>query len=155
MTVRTRGALAACLLLLIPLAGVSAQDDDDDDAGPEIRYLTTSQFKVPFGEDRAAVMWWVDSVTVPTANMNPAVLWSRVATHIWGSDSRDVVFMTEYSSWADINAPCEVCNEWFDERQPEEGTPEREEWDANLAMFLKYNSGHKDQIFTINMDRAK
>ncbi|MEN8375350.1 MAG: hypothetical protein ABFS34_07875 [Gemmatimonadota bacterium] len=153
MTVRTHGILAVCVLLLIPI-GVTAQDDDDDE-GPEIRYLTTSQFHLAYGDDRQAVMWWVDSVSVPINEMDPNVLWSRVAVHNYGPNGGDVVFMSEYADWASINAPCEPCDEWFEERQPEEGTPEREEWDANLATFLKYYSTHEDQIFSINMDRAK
>jgi hypothetical protein len=153
MPVRICLATVVCVLLL-PYGTVDAQQGDDD-AVPETRFITTSTFHVPYGDDRTSVMWWVDSVMVPTNRMNPNVHWLRIVTHNHGSNGGDVVLMREYMDWAAIGAPCEACNEWFQERQPEEGTPERAEWDAHLAMFLKYYGQHADQIYTVNMSRAK
>jgi hypothetical protein len=151
MKVRLYGAAVAFALLTIP----DASHAQDDDAQPEFRYVTTSSFRVPFGDERQRAMVWIDSVMVPTARLIPNVLAFRVATHNWGSNSNDIVLMTEYPSFEAINADCEPCAEWFETRQPAEGTPERETWDGWLADFLTAYSGHRDEIYVVNMNRAK
>ncbi len=45
--------------------------------------------------------------------------------------------------------------QWFEDNQPAEGTPEREEWDAMQETFFKFFSGHADEIYAVNMNRAK
>ena len=87
--------------------------------------------------------------------VDPNILSYRVATHNWGANSKDIVIMAEYDEWADIEADCPACDAWFEENQPEEETPEREEWDAMAETFFKYFSGHKDEIYATNMNRAK
>jgi hypothetical protein len=63
--------------------------------------------------------------------------------------------ITRHPSFEAINADCEPCAEWFETRQPAEGTPERETWDGWLADFLTAYSGHRDEIYVVNMNRAK
>lgn len=126
----------------------------NDDAEPVIHWVTTTRWQVPFN-DRQAALVWVDSVLVPLARLDPNVLSMRVATHNWGSNSNDIVMMSEYGSWDAINADCEPCDEWFEAHQPAEGTPERETWDGWLNDFLASYSGHHDEIYTVNMNRAK
>ena len=121
-----------------------AQDDQ-----PELRYVTTTSFTIPLGDDFGTVMAWVDSVMVPSARMNPNVLSYRVAVHNWGNRSGDVVIITEFPSWAAITAPCEACDEWAEMTQP------AEKWPDALAAFQKYYSGHSDEIYIANMARAK
>ena len=140
-----------CTLALTP-ASLPGQQAETE---PEIHYLAVATFHVPFNDDRAKVLWWIDSVMVPTNKMNPDVLSFRMGNHIYGSRGGDMILMTEYADWPAINADCEPCSAWFENRQPAEGTPERETWDEALAMFLKYFTGHHDEIYTINMARAK
>lgn len=151
MKVRLYGAAVAFALLTLP----AASHAQDDEAEPEFRYVTTSSFRVPFGDERQRAMVWVDSVMVPTARLDPNLLSLRVATHNYGSNGNDIVFIREYASWAAIDADCEPCDEWFEARQPAEGTPERETWDRWLADFLAAYSGHRDEIYLVNMNRAK
>lgn len=138
------------ILVALP-AALPAQE-----AEPEIHYLAVTTFHVPFNaQDQEKVNWWIDSVMVPTANMNPHVLSARIGNHIYGSSGGDIILITEFADWNAINADCEPCNTWFESRQPAEGTPEREAWDEAQATFLKYFTGHHDEIYTTNMSRAK
>ena len=98
-------------------------------------------------------MNWVRDVMVPLTKLNDAVVSYRVANHAYGTGGQ-VVFITEYASWDAINAPCEPCNAAFEEMRPEEGTPEREVWDENLAAFLAAYSHHQDETYAVNMDTS-
>lgn len=129
-----------------------AQDDEEE---PVIHYITTTTFDAPVGDDRAVVFEYIDEVWAPGTQMDPNVLWFRVATHNWGANSNSVVMITEYADFASINAVCEPCDEWYDSQEPEEGTPEREAWDEREATFFAAYAGHADEIYTTNMSRAK
>lgn len=141
--------LAAAALAVVPSPAL-AQDEEVD-----FNYITVTKMHMPATQDRQKAIQWIDSVMVRMSQLNPNVLWYRVAMHNWGSNSEDVVIMAEYDDWADIEADCPACDAWFDENQPAEGTPEREEWDAMAAAFFGYFSGHKDEIYVVNMNRSK
>ncbi len=129
---------------------------DAQEAEPETRYLSATTFHVPYvTEAQAKVNWWIASIMVPRAKMNPRVLSYRVAGHIYGSSGGDVIMITEYADWNAINADCEPCTTWFEDRRPAEGTPEHEAWDATAAMFFQYFTGHHDEIYVFNASRAK
>lgn len=145
--------IAAAALSLAPMT-LFAQEGDEEEA-PDFNYITVTRIRMPATQDREKAMEWVDKVMAPGAKLNPNVLWYRVATHNWGSNSEDVVIMAEYDEWADIEGDCPACDAWFEENQPEEDTPEREEWDAMAEAFFEYFSGHRDEIYATNMSRAK
>jgi hypothetical protein len=142
--------LAVTFSVAAPSAAVAQADEE---APPTIHHITTSTFHVPYGGSRPAVMNWIEDVMVPLARMNDDVVSYRVAQHTYGTGGR-IVFITEYASWDAVNRPCEPCNAAFEEMTPEEGTPERETWDANLAAFLKAYSHHKDEMYAVNMDTS-
>ena len=144
--------LAAASLALAP-APLLAQDEEEEE--PDTNYITLTHIHMPATADREKAIEWIDEVMAPLAKLNPNVLWYRVAMHNWGANSKDVVILAEYDNWADIEGDCEPCQAWFEENQPEEGTPEREEWDEMADTFFKYFSGHKDEIYATNMSRAK
>lgn len=139
-------ALVFAVMFFVPprpaLAQVAA-------AQPETHYITVTTFNVPLGDDFDAVMAWVDSVQVPQARRNPNVLSYRVAVHNWGSKSGDVALMSEWPNWAAIGATCEPCDRWADETRPEEKWPEAQ------ATWLKYFTNHRDEIYFVDMSRAK
>lgn len=137
------------LLALVPLP-LAAQEDEGAD--PTVHYISVTTFRAPPGEQRSQAMQWIREVMVPGARMNPNVLSYRVATHNWGSNAKDITIIAEYPSWEAIEADCEPCNEWFEEQQPEEGTPEREEWDARFDAFIGYYLDHSDELYAVNMD---
>ena len=149
LRVSLSGVALAAALAVLP-ATVQAQD-----AAPENTYITVTTFSAPYTSEGQKVAWWIDSVMVPSAKMNPNVLHYRVGGHNYGSSAGDIVMIAEYADWNAINADCEPCNAWFEERQPEEGTPERKAWDEAQATFFKYYHGHQDEIYLAQSSRSK
>ena len=149
LRVSLSGVALAAALAVLP-GTVQAQD-----AAPANTYITVTTFSAPFTSEGQKVMWWVDSVMVPNAKMNPAVIGFRVGTHNYGSSAGDIVMMAEYADWASINADCAACDEWFENRRPAEGTPEREAWNEAQATFFKYYHGHQDEIYVSQVARSK
>ena len=145
-------AVALAAVLAVSPVVLHAQDAAPP---PETHYVGVTTFSAPFNAEGQKVMWWIDSVMVPGAKMNPAVLSYRVGRHIYGSSAGDIVTISEYADWASINANCEPCDAWFEQRQPAEGTPEREAWDEAFQAFLKYFHGHQDEIYTSLVSRSK
>jgi hypothetical protein len=124
----------AVILAMTPSASFAQEDEASE---PEIHYVTATVFEVPPGEEGQKVMAFIDAVWVPIAKVNPNVLHSSVLVHNWGSNSAEVVLAFEYADWAAIEAYCHECDAWDEENEPEEGTPERVEWDAMFAAFFK------------------
>lgn len=142
--------VAACA----PTVGISQTPAQQPQ--PEVRYLTVTRFQLP--QDTAQqrlLMMAIDSVWVPQARMNPHVLSFRMATHSWGANSNEALFIYEYPNWAAIEAECEACDQWLEAQRPAQGTPERARWDAMTAAFGAAYSGHSDEIYAVQMRRAK
>ncbi len=137
---------------ITPLAAFAQEEEE---AEPVFHYLTVSTFESPGGEEGALIRESFETIGAPLAKVNPNVISYRVAVHNWGSNSAQVLIITEYADWAGITAECEECHAWFHENQPEEGTPEREEWDAMSSAFSKAFREHSDEIYSVNMDLAK
>lgn len=148
-------SLAVALAAAFAVSPVVLHAQDADAAPPANTFITVTSFSAPFNDEGQKVLWWVDSVMVPSSKMNPNVLHLRVGTHNWGSSAGDIVMIAEYADWNAINADCEPCNAWFEERQPAEGTPEREAWDEAQAAFLKHYHGHQDEIYFALTSRSK
>jgi hypothetical protein len=144
-------ALLALSLVAVP-ASARAQD-----AEPEVRYITTSTFDVPMGPERQKVMRFIRNVMAPMAKVNPNLLSFRVAVHDYGTDSRDIVLIREYASWAAIDADCgKPCDDYRNANPgPEEGTEEAKEWREAWEAFRDHYATHRDEIYTVNMDLAK
>lgn len=124
-------------------------------APPATHYVTVTTFSAPFNDEGGKVMWWIDSVMVPLAKMDPNVLHMRVGGHIWGSSAGDIIMIAEYADWNAVNADCAACDAWLEKRRPAEGTPEREAWNEAQATFLKYYHGHHDEIYASQVSRSK
>ena len=142
----------AAVLLLTPLAAFAQEEEESE---PVFHYLTVTTFDAPGGEEAEKMREYFETIAAPVAKINPNVLSYRVAQHNWGSNSAQVVLIAEYADWAAIEADCAACEAWFEENQPEEGTPEREEWDAMTGAFFRAFRGHSDEIYAVNMDLAK
>lgn len=144
-------------VVLVPLVPTAALAQDEEEA-PDIRVLQITTFRAPQGEERQKMMQFIDRVIAPQARNNPHVLSYRVATHYYGANSTDIKLITEYPDWESVEAPCgEPCQTWAAENIPTEGTPEREEFDEQAAAWVKFflAGGHRDEIFSVNMSRAK
>jgi hypothetical protein len=141
------------LAIVVPTHALHAQAEEEPE---EIHYITVTTFKVPLGEASQKVSMWIDSVMVPLAHLNPNVLSYRIGRHYWGSSAGDFVIISEWASWEAIAAPCgEPCETWTAENEPVDGTPRAETWDEMFATFLKYYSGHRDEVYAVPMSRAK
>lgn len=147
-----------CSLVLTALVALPAVLRAQDDGPPETRVLTISTAHMPpIGPERQKLLRFITRVIAPGVRNNPNVLSYRVATHYWGSNSGDIVILAEYADWASVEAPCgDPCREWAEANIPAEGTPEREEFDEQAAAWTKYYlSKHSDDIYSVNMRRAK
>jgi len=149
--------LAPVLFLLAAFApGIGTAQTPAQQPQQEVRYLTVSKFAMPQDTmQRRLVMMVIDSVLVPQARMNPHVLSYRVLTHNWGANSNDILIMAEYPNWAAIEAECQACDQWLQEKTPAAGTPERARWDAMGAAYQSAYAGHSDEIYVAQMRRAK
>ncbi len=157
MKTRLPTSRAVPALALLGLAFGPAALQAQDSEPPPTRVLTVSTFTLPAGEEGQKVMRFIDRVVAPQAKNNPNILSYRVAQHYWGSSSAEVKIIAEYTDWASVEAPCGVpCEEWAEANLPAEGTPEREEFDDLLrAWQTAYFGGHSDEIYNVNMTRAK
>ncbi|MFQ5890552.1 MAG: hypothetical protein ACE5JR_10940 [Gemmatimonadota bacterium] len=148
--------VAAVGLGMAGMAGPQAAYAQDEDEGPGTRIVSVTSFDVPFGE-RGTVFPWMVEYFLPNFQLNPKVLNFRVLFHNWGSNAAAVALVAEYAEFADIAAECgEPCEEYREAHPvPEEGTPEREEYDEGQAAFNKRYAYHRDEIYVAPMITAK
>ena len=141
------------LALGAPAVGRAQQEEEE---GPGTRVVTATIFQVPFTE-RSKVFPFMREYFLPFTQLNPKVLNFRVLVHNWGSDASQVVLLSEYASFADIEAECgQPCEDYQTAHpEPEEGTPEREEFEERQAAFSEYFGHHRDEIYLANMEVAK
>ena len=143
------------VLGMVWIAGVQPLQAQDGDDGPGQRIVTVTTFDVPLGK-RGDFMEFYNERLLPGSQLNPLVLNHRVLFHRWGSNGANMAIVNEYAEFADIEADCTPCDDWNDAHPiPEEGTPEREEFDEMAAMFSKYYSHHHDEIYVAPMGLAK
>ncbi len=133
---------------------VLAQDGDDEE--PVTRIVTVTSFKLPF-QHRSTVIPWMQKYVLPGTQLNPLAINFRLVFHNWGSDAADVVLVTEYASWADIEADCgQPCDDYDEANpEPEEGEEGYEAYEEAQALFSKYFSRHRDEIYSTPMGMAK
>ncbi len=156
MNISFRTALPIFVLLSAGAPAIGTAQAAPQQAQQEVRFVTITKIQMPQDSaDARALMTMIDSVFVPQARMNPNVLSYRVLQHNWGANSRDVLILAEYPSWAAIEADCQACDEWLRSKTPAEGTPERARWNAMQAGFVRAFAGHGDEIYNAQMRRAK
>lgn len=156
MTKENRGAFALALIATLALAATPAFAQDDEDEGPANRVVSVTTFELPY-HHRSKVIPWMQEYFVPGAQLNPNVITSRVLFHLYGDHGSQIVFLSEYADWADIDADCGApCEEYFEAHPfPEEGDEGYEEFAEAQELFNKYYSHHKDMIYTSTSNWAK
>lgn len=140
-------AIACSTLVLLAPLPLSAQQPGAA-VEPELRFISVTTFSAPAGADRQQAIRWIERVMVPTARLDPNILSYRAGGHRYGGNAQEMVIISEYPSWAAMDAECEACDEWFEQNRPAEGTPERAEWDEMQQAFLRLYLNHKDEIYT-------
>lgn len=137
--------VAVCSLVTLGLFAVAPASAQD---GPGGRYVTVTVFHVP-NYDRGKVFPWMEEYFLPGMQLNPNVRNFRVMWHNWGSDATEVLLVSEFDDWADIEAECgQPCDDYYDQHEaPEEGEEGWEEWSDAQRTFSKYYSKHRDEIY--------
>lgn len=74
---------------------------------------------------------------------NPLILSQRVMQHFYGSNSQDVVVVSEYKNWADIDAASNKDTELFEKYWTDQAA--RRQFNRMLG---KYFASHSDEIYT-------
>ena len=139
--------VAVVSFLPVPLQAQHAETDS--------RVITVTTFHVPVGEKLGKVLGYLDKYSVPAARENPHVLGYRYATHSWGDAAVNVWIIHEYASLAAVEAGQQWGADWFEEHFPR-GTFERAEADRTFEEdYAPYLSKHRDEILTVDMNRAK
>ena len=145
--------MAALTLLVVIAPAIAAQEEEE---GPGTRVVTVTTFQVPFGDRGTVIPFMVERV-LPATQLNPNVITFRVLFHNWGANAADVAIVAEYASFEDIESDCgQPCEDYYAANPPpEEGTAEREEFDEAAALWSRYYSHHRDEIYLIPMGMAK
>lgn len=103
--------------------------------------VTTWKIQVPEGgshqEFGALLGEWHQKVD----SKNPKILSSKVLRHVSGSDMRDVVVITEYATWNDIDEAGQLTDKLV-----EEGWPDEAKRKQFFDTFGKYAITHSDEI---------
>ena len=126
------------MVILFLISGLLAQD------GEKGHYFTITTWKVSVPEDGSRAEFnqmmqdWTDKIT----RKNDKVISEKIMTHASGHDSRDLVIITEYASWNDIESAQEKQNELLKAAWPEE--KDRKELFKN---FGRYFVMHSDEIY--------
>jgi hypothetical protein len=118
--------------------------------------VTATSVEVPFGDDRAKFISFLEEYFLPGIQLHPKVKNFRMLNHNWGSNASAIVLVAEYDTFADIEAECgQPCDDYFAQHEaPEEGDAGYEEYQEKLAVFNKYYAKHSDEIYSTNMNRA-
>ncbi len=127
---------ALLIIALITCTGSFAQD------GP-IYTVTTWKVDIPENGSNAELTTLLDEfhqkVTLPNEN----IVSERMMRHLSGSDSRDLIIITEYANWNDIDAAAT--------RQGELVNTAWETEEARKEFFTKFNKYflmHTDEIYS-------
>ena len=95
---------------------------------------------MPMGDDAAAFNEML-SQQASVVNGDSRVLNSYVLRHYWGSDSRDLVMITEFKNIVELTAFYDEFNSLM------ENAFSKEELDKGDALFMKYVGQHSDEIY--------
>jgi hypothetical protein len=114
------------------------------DEKPHVYTVTTTEYTFP--DDGSTAEW--DSLNTlymeNVINKNEYIISQRALRHLWGSYGSDLVFITEYASFADIELAQDRNTELFREHW----ATQEERSAYNDAINRYFGSGHSDEIYT-------
>jgi len=128
-------AMALVATMIISLSSANAQDGN---------YFTVTTWKmhVPENGSKAEMLELLQEFTDKVVKKNTKVISERVLHHVSGNDMRDLVVISEFANWNDIDASGDMQNELVMKAWPEEKA--RDEW---MKKFMKYVVTHSDEIY--------
>jgi hypothetical protein len=140
-------SVAVMLLLTFFLSSqVKAQDEK-----PHVYTVTTTEFIFP--DDGSFAVWdslntlYMDNVI----NKNEYIISQRALRHMWGNNSLDLVFITEYNSFSDIEKAQARNTELF--REAWATSEERQAY--NRAVNNYFGNRHSDEIYQEDPNQRK
>jgi len=110
----------------------------------EPHYFVIQTWKVTIPEDGSRaelnelMKEWAEKIT----RKNDKVISERVVRHNMSSDSRDIIFITEYATWNDIDAASDKQSELLKAAYPND--EERRAFNRKIG---RYFNKHSDEIF--------
>ena len=139
--------IAAMLLFLLFFSStIIAQDES-----PHVYTVTTTQFILPDGGSGAEF----DSLNTlymnNVINKNEYIISQRALRHMWGNNSLDLIYITEYKSFADIEKGQKRNTELF--REAWATSEERQAF--NKAINNYYGARHSDEIYQEDNNQRK
>ncbi len=133
---RINQVILALALLGLLIGSAFSQDNEGS-------YYTITTWKIDVPQDGSRKEFnelmkeWYDKIT----SKNDKIISERILRHSSGSDQRDVVIITEYASWNDIEAAQKKQNELIDAAWDKDGRQ------AFFKKFNKYSLTHSDEIY--------
>lgn len=126
-----------CIFILFS-GEIIAQDDMDG------HVFTVISFKSTMPQDGSIeeLDSLMNEYTSAAVKKNDKILSSKSLRHLYGSDSRELVVINEYASFADIEVAGKMNEELMKKRWPDE--TEREEF---WKRFNHYFTNHSDEIY--------
>lgn len=115
-----------------------AQDDS-----PHVYTVTTTQFIFP---DGGSIAEWDSLNTLymdNVINKNEFIISQRALRHMWGANSEDLVYITEYASFADIEKAQDRNTELFQEAWAT--SEERQAYNSAVGNY--FGNFHSDEIY--------
>jgi len=139
--------IAATLLFSLFFSStIFAQDDS-----PHVYTVTTTQFIMPEGGSPAIF----DSLNTLYLNnvikKNEYIISQRALRHMWGHNSLDLVYITEYKSFVDIEKGQRRNGELF----REVWSTRKERRAFNTALNSYYANRHSDEIYQEDYNQRK
>lgn len=123
--------------VLFSTANIYAQSAEDTHV---IYVQTWKMISLPTGEDGKAFTEMLKKQT-DALKSNPKLISQRIVRHNWGSDSRDLVIITEFKNLEDLFTFSSEMNEIYDKAFTK---AENENFNK---LWLKYVGMHSDEIY--------
>jgi len=145
---RNLSFLLAVILLLTFFISFQGNAQDED---PHVYTVTTTEFNFPDGGSNAE---WDSLNTLYMENVinkNEYIISQMALRHMWGNNSQDLVFISEYKSFADIEKAQDRNTELFREAWPT--SEERRAY--NRAVNKYFGNRHSDEIYQEDPNQRK
>ena len=143
--------LSFSLAVIVLLTFIISSEVNAQDEGDHVYTVTTTEFVFPDGGSSAE---WDSLNTLymeNVVNKNEYIVSQRALRHMWGNNSLDLVFITEYKSFGDIEKGQARNTELF--REAWATSEERQAY--NKAVSKYFGDRHSDEIYQEDSNQRK
>ena len=138
--------LHLCIFVCLLVFGIQTTTAQD---GP-VYTVTTWKIDIPENGSNAEFNTLFKEFKQKVTRPNSKIISERVMRHLSGSDSRDLVIITEYANWNDIDAAATEQGKLIEKAWPDENS--RKQF---FDKFGKYFTMHTDEIYSALPDMDK